>query len=75
MTVTNEDETALTRAQNRLLRRIFNGRSIPIAVDGRHFLTYRNASLYLRSLAPQARDTAYAQMKEQAKAPRHPAAN
>ena len=74
MTVTKEDEAGLTRAQNRLLRRIYNGRSVPIAVDGRHFLTYRDASQYLKSLAPLARDAAYAKMKEQAKSPRSTAA-
>lgn len=74
MTVTKEDEAGLTRAQNRLLRRIYNGRSVPITVDGLHFLTYRDASQYLKSLAPQARDAAYAKMKEQAKSPRSIAA-
>jgi hypothetical protein len=69
MTVTNEDTPSLTRAQIRLLRRIYNGRSVPIVADGRPFLTYKDASRYLRSLAPQARDAAYAEMKEQAKPP------
>jgi hypothetical protein len=71
MTVTEEDEPTLTRTQKRLLRRIYNGRCVPIIADGRPFLTYRDASEYLRSLAPQARDAAYAEMKEQAKSPRH----
>lgn len=71
MTVTPESDPGLTRAQNRLLRRIYNGRSIPIVAGGRPFLTYKDASLYLRSLSPQARDAAYAEMKQQAKAPRH----
>lgn len=71
MTVTKEDDAALTRAQNRLLRRIYNGRTVPIVVDGRSFLTYRDASHYLRALSPQARDTAYAEMKAHAKSPRH----
>lgn len=70
MTVTNEDEPTLTRTQNRLLRRIYNGRSIPIVADGRPFLTYKEASRYLRSLTPPARDAAYEEMKEQAKEPR-----
>lgn len=74
MTVTKEDDAALTRAQNRFLRRIYNGRSVPIIADGRHFLTYRDASRYLRSLTPQAREAAYAAMKEQANSPRHTAA-
>lgn len=70
MTVTQEDGAVLTRAQNRLLRRLYNGRSVPIIADGKSFLTYRDASLYLQSLPPQARDAAYAEMKSQAKSPR-----
>lgn len=73
MTVTKEEGAALTRAQNRFLRRIYNGRSVPIVVDGRPFLTFREASHHLRSLADQARDAAYAEMKAQAKSPHHPA--
>ena len=67
MTVTHEDETPLTRTQRRLLRRIYNGRSIPIFADGTPFLTYKQASQYLLSLEPDARNAAYAAMKEQAK--------
>lgn len=70
MTVTNEVVASLTRAQNRLLRRIYNGRSAPIIADGRPFLTYREASQYLRSITPQARDVVYAEMKEQARSSR-----
>lgn len=71
MTVTEENDPLLTRAQNRFLRRIYNGRSIPIVVDGRGFLSYKAASQYLRALAPEAREAAYAEMKDQAKAPRN----
>lgn len=71
MTVTQEEDSGFSRAQNRLLRRIYNGRSVPILADGRSFLTYKEASAYLRSLPPQTRDAAYAEMKEQAKLPRH----
>lgn len=71
MTVTKEGDVALTRAQNRLLRRIYNGRSVPIVVDERQFLTYRDASQYLRSLPPEVYEAAYAEMKVQAKRPRH----
>ncbi|MFM2301383.1 MAG: hypothetical protein RLZZ84_1119 [Pseudomonadota bacterium] len=71
MTVTNEGEPTLTRAQKRFLRRIYNGRSIPIIADGKPFLTYKDASQHLMSLEPQARDAAYAAMKEQAKLPHH----
>ena len=67
MTVTNEDDAALTRAQTRLLRRIYNGRTEPIIAAGKPFLTYRDATRFLRSLEPQARDAAYAEMKDQAK--------
>lgn len=66
MTVTNEDDPSLTRAQKRFLRRIYNGRTIPIIADGKPFLTYKDASQYLLSLEPQARGTAYDAMKEQA---------
>lgn len=71
MTVTNERDAALTRTQTRLLRRIYNGRSVPIIADGRPFLTYREASQYLQSLPLHARDAAYAEMKVQAKSPLH----
>ena len=70
MTVIKEDAPALSRAQNRLLRRIYNGRTIPIFADGRSFLTYKDACRYLGSLAPHDRVRAYAEMKEQAKLPR-----
>jgi hypothetical protein len=62
-----EEDQSLSRLQRRSLRRIYNGRSIPIVVDGKPFLTYKEASQYLQSLAPQARDAAYAEMKEKAK--------
>lgn len=67
MTVTNEDSTGLARAQRRLLRRIYNARSVPIIADGRQFLTYKEASRYLHTLDPEAREAAYTAMKEQAK--------
>lgn len=71
MTVTKEDDPSLTRTQKRLLRRIYNGRFVPIVADGRPFLTYKDASQYLQSLDPQVRDAAYAEMKKQANLPRH----
>lgn len=71
MTVAEENDPGLTRTQNRLLRRIYNGRTIAIVADGNPFLTYKDAVRYLRSLTPQAREAAYAQMKAQATAPRH----
>ncbi len=67
MDVTEEDDQSLSRAQRRSLRRSYNGRSVPIIADGRAFLTYREASQYLQSLLPEAREAAYAEMKEQAK--------
>jgi hypothetical protein len=61
-----EEDPFLSRSQRRSLRRIYNGRTVPIIVDGRLFLTYKEASRHLQSLSPQARDAAYAAMKEQA---------
>lgn len=61
--MTAAPEEALGRAERRLLRRIFNGRTVPIVADGRPFLTYKDASRYLLSLAPEARGPALAQMK------------
>jgi hypothetical protein len=62
-----EDDQSLSRSERRSLRRIYNGRSVPIIADGRPFLTYKDASHYLQSLAPQARDVVYAEMKAQSK--------
>jgi hypothetical protein len=64
--ITEECDQSLGRAQRRLLRRIFNGRTVPIIVDGRPFLTYKEASRYLLSLLPDAREGAYAEMKNRA---------
>lgn len=57
----------LDRSQKRLLKRLYNARSVPVIVDDRPFLTYRQASRYLVSLPADLRDAAYAQMKVQAK--------
>jgi len=54
---------ALTRQQRRLLRRIFNGRTVPLVTEGRSFLTYRDAARHLLSLPDEARESAYAGMK------------
>jgi len=67
MATTDDEDLALTRTQRRLLRRIYNGRTVPIMVDDRPFLTYKEASRYLQSLAPDAREAAYVEMREQAK--------
>lgn len=64
--MTEDDDTALTRAQRRLLRRLYNGRTEPIVADGKPFLTYKEASRYLLSLDVEAREAAYLEMKRQA---------
>lgn len=64
----DEPEQTLGRAERRLLRRIFNGRTVPVIADGRPFLTYKDASRYLLSLTPAGRELAYAQIKEGAAA-------
>ena len=61
--ITEDPDQALGRAERRLLRRIFNGRTVPIVVDGRAFLTYKEASRYVLSLPLEARDQACAEMK------------
>ncbi|MCE7796836.1 hypothetical protein LWE61_09725 [Sphingobium sufflavum] len=67
--MTDDDDTlSLSRPQRRLLRRIYNGRTIPIIADGRPFLTYKDAARYLQSLTVDARDAAYDEMKAFAKA-------
>ena len=70
MTVIKEDAPPLARAQNRLLRRIFNGRTIPVFADGMALATYKDASQYLLSLDLPDRERAYAEIKAQAKSPR-----
>ena len=60
--MTDDESHSLTRPQRRLLRRIFNGRIVPIVADGRSFLTYQEASRHLQSLALEARDAAYAEL-------------
>ncbi|MBV1687741.1 hypothetical protein KRR38_08650 [Novosphingobium sp. G106] len=61
-----EDKKSLTRQQRRLLRRIYNGRMAPIFADGKPFLSFKDASQYLLSIAPEARAAAYLEMKNQA---------
>lgn len=62
-----EPGQSLSRAQRRSLRRIYNGRTVPIVADGRPFLTFKDASRYLEMLEPEARDAAYAEMREKAR--------
>lgn len=58
-----DDSYALTRAQRRLLRRIFNGRTVPIVAAGQSFLTYREANQHLQSLATEPRESLFAELK------------
>ena len=64
--MTDEGSELLSRAQKRLLRRIFNGRTVPIFADGKAFLTFKATSQYLQSLTPEVRDAAYAEIKQNA---------
>ncbi|MET1755990.1 hypothetical protein ABVV53_11055 [Novosphingobium sp. RD2P27] len=64
--ITEDHEQLLGRSQRRFLRRIYNGRKTPIIVNGRAFLTYKEASRYLLSLPPDERDKAYAEMRSSA---------
>lgn len=57
----------LSRPQKRLLKRLYNGRTVPVMADDRPFLAYKEALRYLLSLPIDAREAAYAQMKAQAK--------
>lgn len=61
--ITQDCPRSLDRPQRRLLRRIYNGRTVPIVVDDRPFLTYKEASGYLLSLPDDAREQAYQAMK------------
>lgn len=53
----------LSRPQKRLLKRLYNARTVPVMADERPFLTYREAAHYLLKLDGDAREAAYAQMK------------
>lgn len=57
----------LTRPQKRVLKRLYNGRTIPVIVEQKPFLTYRDATRFLLALPPDAREAAYAAMKAQEK--------
>lgn len=65
--MTNDPTDELSRPQKRLLKRLYNARTIPVIADGRPFLTYRDAARHLLSLPIDAREDAYAQMKAQAR--------
>lgn len=66
--MTDDGSQSLSRPQRRFLRRIFNGRTIPIVAAERPFLTYKDASRHLQSLMPDVRDLVYAELKAKAKA-------
>ncbi|WP_311269847.1 hypothetical protein [Sphingobium sp. WCS2017Hpa-17] len=61
--VAAEQPGDLGRPQKRLLKRLYNARTVPVMVNDRPFLTYREAMRYLLSLNEEARESAYAQMK------------
>jgi len=61
--ITEDRDQTLARPQRRLLRWIYNGRIVPIIVDDRPFLTYKEASCYLLALTAEAREKAYLDMK------------
>lgn len=65
MTEPSDDES-LSRPQRRLLRRLFNGRTAPVAIDGRLLLTYQDASRYLLALAGETREAAYREIRKNA---------
>lgn len=65
-TITDNGNPSLDRSQRRFLRRICNGRTVPVIVDGQPFLTYKEISRYLLSLTPDARDKACAEMRNSA---------
>lgn len=66
-TGTDDAGAALGRTQRRLLRRIYNGRTVPLMADGKPFLTYKEAARYLLSLSVEARASVYEEMKLAAK--------
>jgi hypothetical protein len=65
--IMDERGHSLSRTQRRSLRRICNGRAIPLVADGRQFLTYRDAKAYLEALAPEDLEAVYAEMQKSAK--------
>lgn len=59
-------EPIIGRPERRMLRRIFNGRTVPIIMDGQPLLTYKHALRYLETLSPEARSAVCLEMKHQA---------
>lgn len=62
-----ENASPIGRTQRRLLRRIYNGRTVPIIADGKPFLTYKDAVKYLEALEADTREAVYEEMKASAK--------
>ncbi|RJG56613.1 hypothetical protein D0Z70_04470 [Sphingobium terrigena] len=62
-----ESTSPIGRTQRRLLRRIYNGRAVPIIADGKDFLTYKDAVKYLEALDADTREAVYEEMKASAK--------
>ncbi len=60
-----EEPEALSRPQRRLLRRLFNGRTVAIVADEREFMTFQAAKAYLLGLEPERREAVYQEMKTQ----------
>ncbi|MXO99466.1 hypothetical protein GRI97_10745 [Altererythrobacter xixiisoli] len=59
-------EPIVDRPQRRMLRRIFNGRTVPILLDDQPLLTYKQALRHLETLPAEARNAACLMMKHQA---------
>lgn len=55
-----------SRPQRRLLRRIYNGRTVPLEANGHEFLTYKAALAYLLTLDLPEREACYEAMKAEA---------
>jgi hypothetical protein len=56
-----------SRPQRRLLRRLYNGRTVPIRIGALEFLTYKAALAHLLTLDLAEREACYEQMKAAAK--------
>lgn len=65
--IDTESASPIGRTQRRLLRRIYNGRTVPIVADGKDFLTYKDALKYLEALEVDMREAVYEEMKASAK--------
>lgn len=63
-----DEQQALGRTERRYLRRVFNGRTVPLKVGDHAFLTFKEASRHLMGLDDEARDVAYREMRSQAEA-------